>query len=96
MSEGWYGFEGDDEDDTPDTSKPAQVLSHQGTINGTVVKPTPPPPPVVEEIKELFINKYRHCGMEWEDAWTSSSNDECPCCGAEITPYESEKVEEVV
>lgn len=34
--------------------------------------------------------RYRHCGQEWEDTWSCASNDECPVCGAEIEPFDSE------
>lgn len=89
MSDGWYGMEGleDDEDDAPDQ----QVVPPKRVVN-QVPQPKAVTPPVVEEVKELYINKYRHCGAEWEDAWTSASNDCCPMCGSEITPYESEEV----
>ncbi|WP_313479181.1 hypothetical protein, partial [Stutzerimonas kunmingensis] len=41
----------------------------------------------------LFVNFYRHCGAEWQDAWSCQCNDECPVCGAEIEPYRSEDFE---
>ena len=88
----WYGFEpeGDEEAVTDQNGKPQPALipKHQGIIN----TPTPPPPPVVEEIKELFINKYRHCGTEWEDVGTCSCCAPCFVCGEEVTPYESEEL----
>ena len=42
-----------------------------------------------------FRNFYRHeeCGTEWDDVWDSMCNDECPDCGAEIEPYDSEELE---
>lgn len=39
---------------------------------------------------DRFTNRYRHCGVEWADDWSCQCNDECPVCGAEIEPYESE------
>lgn len=46
-----------------------------------------------------FLNHYCHedCpkqpGVEWEDTWSATSNDECPACGAtDIEPYESEQL----
>lgn len=47
-----------------------------------------------------FTNFYRHTDCpaigkscsdwpEWEDSWSCMVDDECPECGAEMTPYES-------
>jgi len=44
----------------------------------------------------MYLNKYRHCEQEWEDKWDCMCNDECPVCGAEIEPYESEDILESV
>lgn len=39
-----------------------------------------------------YVNKYRHCGEEWEDTWSCACNSECPVCGTkDIEPYESEE-----
>jgi hypothetical protein len=40
-----------------------------------------------------FINRYRHCGQEWEDRWSCACNDKCPVCGGEIEPYGSEEID---
>ncbi len=40
-----------------------------------------------------FLNKYKHCGTEWEDTADCMCNDHCPVCDAEIEPYESEELE---
>ncbi len=45
-----------------------------------------------KEITILFVNFYHHCDVEWNDAWDSMCNDECPVCGAEIEPYRSKDV----
>jgi hypothetical protein len=45
-----------------------------------------------DEEPDRFINRYRHCGQEWEGRWSSSCNDRCPVCNAEIEPYESEEI----
>ena len=42
------------------------------------------------EIK--YRNFYKHCGEEWEDEWDSTCDDECPVCGAPISPYKSEDI----
>ena len=40
------------------------------------------------------LNHYHcdQCGEGWEDPWFSSPDDECPACGADIEPYESESL----
>jgi hypothetical protein len=40
-----------------------------------------------------FLNRYRHCETDWEDAWSCACNDRCPVCDAEIEPYESVDLE---
>ncbi|TXG96149.1 MAG: hypothetical protein E6R08_10275 [Nevskiaceae bacterium] len=39
------------------------------------------------------LNEYHctHCGHEWEDEWTCACDDECPNCGAVMTPLDSEE-----
>lgn len=43
-----------------------------------------------------YTNFYRHLdcpvnpGIEWEDIWTAACDDECPACGADVSPYKSE------
>lgn len=47
-----------------------------------------------------YRNHYRHVECpaipkgedhpEWSDEWSCMCNDECPNCGAEIEPYDSE------
>lgn len=39
-----------------------------------------------------FVNHYRcePCGEEWEDQWSCACNDECPSCGKEIEPHDSD------
>lgn len=45
-----------------------------------------------------YTNYYRHpdCpvnpAIEWEDMWTAMCDDECPACGAAVSPYKSEIV----
>jgi len=47
-----------------------------------------PPEP---EQETIWQNKYEcsECGERWEDEWSCPCNDRCPCCNAEIEPYES-------
>ena len=47
----------------------------------------------MKDAKQWFRNHYRHCGQEWEDEWDCMCNDECPVCGAEIEPFESEELD---
>ena len=46
-----------------------------------------------QPIGHMYINHYRHCDTEWEDKWLYMCNDKCPVCGKEITPYDSEEIE---
>lgn len=53
-------------------------------------EPEPEKPPVKEE---FAINKYRHCHTEWEDLLSAASMpDQCPVCGAMVTPYQWEEL----
>lgn len=47
-----------------------------------------------KELKPRFRNYYRCsvCGTEWTSAWSSTCNDHCPKCNAEIEPYSSEDI----
>ena len=38
------------------------------------------------------INHYfcESCDCEWQDSWECKCNDDCPQCGIETEPYESE------
>lgn len=40
------------------------------------------------------LNRYHHCGRQWETIWDSGCNDSCPVCEAEIEPYLSEGEED--
>jgi hypothetical protein len=49
-----------------------------------------------EPIKpDMYLNYYRHnsCDVEWEDEHSCQCDDECPVCGAAISPYRSENIE---
>lgn len=49
-----------------------------------------------EEAETEYTNYYRHSdcpvnpAIEWEDVWTAMCDDECPACGADVSPYKSE------
>ena len=46
-----------------------------------------------------FQNHYRceNCGREWEDAWSSTCEDDCPHCGARhMSPYDSDDLTEII
>jgi hypothetical protein len=53
---------------------------------------------VVDNFEFKYKNYYKcdKCGQEWEDMWDSTCDDECPNCGTEMTPYESEDINENV
>lgn len=41
-----------------------------------------------------FRNTYHctHCESEWEDEWSCGCDDECPICGSDWSPADSEDV----
>lgn len=40
------------------------------------------------------INYYQcPCGTVWRDEWCCECDDDCPACGSDCTPAESEQVE---
>jgi DNA-directed RNA polymerase subunit RPC12/RpoP len=46
-----------------------------------------------------YRNHYicERCEHEWSDAWSSTSDDDCPSCGARhMSPYESDDLTEIV
>lgn len=44
----------------------------------------------------LYHNHYEcDCGASWDDDWCCGCDDECPQCGADISPEESEEYEVV-
>jgi len=48
-----------------------------------------------ERIGVMFTNEYHcaECDAEWTDQWTCGCDDECPVCGCDISPVESEREE---
>jgi hypothetical protein len=41
-----------------------------------------------------FINRYEcECGATWEDQWSATCDDECPECGADCSPTDSDELE---
>jgi hypothetical protein len=32
------------------------------------------------------------CGEEWQDEWSCGCDDECPRCGSDVSPDESEEL----
>jgi predicted Zn-ribbon and HTH transcriptional regulator len=44
----------------------------------------------------MFVNHYKCpiCGHEWDDVHDCPCNDRCPGCNKEITPCDSEEVED--
>jgi hypothetical protein len=52
-------------------------------------------PEVIDVPPEVgfVINKYRHCHTEWEDTLAQGgAADQCPVCGAMVTPYQWEEL----
>jgi hypothetical protein len=55
---------------------------------------------IVREVEDEteYANYYRHVdcpvntAIEWEGIWTATCDDECPACGAAISPYKSKVV----
>lgn len=43
-----------------------------------------------------YENTYQHCGREWRDVWDSGCDDECPECGAAVTPVDSRPIPETI
>lgn len=43
-----------------------------------------------------YLNKYHcdDCNTSWEDQWSSQCDDECPKCGVDTSPHESEEIEQ--
>lgn len=39
-----------------------------------------------------YLNYYRcdECDVEWTDEWSCMCDDECPSCGADISPYDAD------
>lgn len=44
----------------------------------------------------LYRNYYRcrSCNVSWDDYWSCQCDDECPKCGADYTPYDSDELED--
>lgn len=42
----------------------------------------------------VFLNTYHcdACDVSWTDEWSCGCDDECPQCGADISPEESEEL----
>ncbi len=45
-------------------------------------------------IERRFINCYHceACDVEWTDEWSCACDDECPECGRDFSPYDSDEV----
>ncbi len=45
-----------------------------------------------------FCNHYNcsRCGTSWSDEWSATCDDECPECGADISPTESDDLTVIV
>lgn len=46
------------------------------------------------ECQPAFKNIYEcdNCGTTWEDIWSCGCDDECPSCGLDISPTDSEEI----
>lgn len=45
--------------------------------------------------RHQYLNHYEceRCGTTWEDVWCAMCDDDCPSCGATMSPYESEDLD---
>lgn len=43
---------------------------------------------------QMFLNTYECCDQSWQDTWSCMVNDDCPVCGMEVEPTESEAIED--
>ena len=64
------------------------ALKKQGSFSIPIFEPPKNSHPASSEVDTL-LNYYEHCDVEWQDYWSSACDDECPICGAPITPYKS-------
>jgi hypothetical protein len=46
-------------------------------------------PEEFEKLQDRFENRYICCGVPWTDEHSCGCDDECPKCGAAVSPYES-------
>lgn len=45
------------------------------------------------ECQPAYLNNYDcPCGAQWDDIWSCGCDDECPQCGADVSPSESEEI----
>jgi hypothetical protein len=44
------------------------------------------------EPERRFLNHYKHC-TEWTDIWSCMCDDQCPVCGVDVSPHESEELD---
>lgn len=44
----------------------------------------------------IWRNRYRcdECNEEWADTWSCQCDDECPSCGNDFSPYQSDDLTE--
>lgn len=43
-----------------------------------------------------YLNYYRcdDCDVEWTDQWSCACDDECPSCGSDYSPYDTDDLGE--
>lgn len=91
MGTEWIGFDEEDlkkdkqENGGDSQSPPSQPLPHLRPF----IQPTPTPPAPPRVIVEVFMNSYRHCGMDWMHVGDKAEIGTCPCCGLDTTPLTS-------
>lgn len=70
-----------------------KAIAKAEALSQTAPMPVPAPVPAEPEPEQWWLNKYEHCGQQWEGQWSCCCNDDCPVCGKEIEPYESEEID---
>lgn len=88
----WIGFDEDevvkvrqDQQEDDDDTQQAPAYVRQPTA------PVAPP----REIKVVFMNNYRHCGMEWMGVGEENEEAMCPCCSGGTTPFMTTSLEDI-
>lgn len=44
----------------------------------------------------MFLNHYHcdDCDVDWSDEWSCMCDDECPSCGKDHSPHDSEELDD--
>lgn len=79
------GFEGDETQDEPVDGLLARIRAVLPKPVATLIEPEP----------KLWFRKEHECscGCQWTDEWDCLCDDECPNCGADVSPSDWEEVD---